>query len=199
MHSILTNTSIGIIFFWCCLSNAISENINFDWNVLNAGEVIIEEIENDQGTPGVRAVFIVEASREDIWTALTDYVNFKKFFHDIDEMKVISTDSNGAQVEFWADVVLMKLHYVLQRNYVKPGYHLTWNQVSGDLRDIQGSWQIRETQSSEKKLLIYESYADLGSVVITWIIRQGAKQKAKKMAYNLRNWIESKTIPNTRE
>lgn len=196
MHSILTNTSIGIIFFWCFLSNAISKNIDFDWEVLNAGEVIIEEIENDQGIPGVRAVFIVEASREDIWSTLTDYVNFKRFFHDIDEMKVISTDSNGAQVEFWVDAVLKKLHYVLQRNYVKPGYHLTWNKVSGDLKDIQGSWQIKETHSFEKKLLIYESYVDLGSVVVTWVIRLGAKQKAKKMTYNLRNWIESKVTSN---
>ena len=106
-------------------------------------------------------------------------------------MKVLHSDDKGARVEFWVDAVLKKLHYVLYRKYVKPEYELRWKRLSGDLEAIQGRWLILDTDNPKTKLLIYESYVDIGVAIVTWAIGLGAKQKAKEMGYRLHQWIES--------
>jgi len=133
---------------------------------------------------------VVSASRQKIWQALLDYDNFTKIFTGIDKLQVLEEDQNGALVAFWIDAVVKKLHYVLSRKYTQEGVLIEWNRVSGDLKLIQGSWRIERTAVPNKKLLIYESYVDIGYSVVTWAIRQGAKMKARKMAYRLREWLE---------
>lgn len=185
--------SIGIIFYLLVLSipDALGQDAALNWEKLYRGEVIVEEVATESGIPGVRAIFVVKASRELIWFTLVDYHNFPKFFPGIEHLKVLEQDQNGAHVEFWVDAVVADLHYILYRHYVKPGYRLTWRRESGDLKIIQGSWDIVDTGDPEKKLLIYESYVDIGFSLITWVIRQGAKRKATEMGQRLRNWIEN--------
>lgn len=173
-------------------SGAQGQNAAIDWEALNRGKVIVEEVTTVSGVPGVRALFVVKASREAIWSTLLDYDNFPKFFQGIDDIKVLERNEDGARVEFWVDAVLTDLHYILYRDYAEPKYRLTWQRVAGDLKTIQGSWQILDTDNAEKKLLIYESYVDIGFSLITWAIRQGAKRKAATMGYRLRDWLENK-------
>ena len=167
-----------------------SQSSQLKWEELDQGEVIVEEVETASGIPGVRATFLVKASREDIWTTLLDYNNFPNLFEGIDRMQVLEEDQHGARIEFWVDAVLTDLHYILYRNYVEPGYRLTWRRVSGDLKQIQGSWDILDTDNAERKILVYESYVDIGFSIVTWIIRQGAKDRAEKMGHRLRDWLE---------
>ena len=196
VYSVLIKTAIAIVTaIGCCSANG--QEGQYDWGALHRGEVLIDSVKSAQGVPGVRAVFVIEAPREKIWATLLDYDNFPKFFDGIDEMKVLHSDEKGARVEFWVDAVLKKLHYVLSRDYVTLGYELTWKRISGDLKDIQGSWKIEDTEDPERKLLIYDSYVDLGVPIVTWAIRIGAKKKAKEMAYRLRDWIESVAQPNS--
>ena len=60
-----------------------------DWDALNRGEIIVEEVRTESGIPGVRAFFIVHASRKTIWSTIIDYDNFPKFFNCIDKMEVV--------------------------------------------------------------------------------------------------------------
>ena len=161
-----------------------------DWEALLSGEVIVDSVENSAGVLGVRAQFVITAPRQKIWQTLLDYKNFTKIFEGLDKLQVLEENKSGAYVEFWIDAVLKKLHYVLYRKYSVEGVRLDWNRVSGDLKTIQGSWHIKETTVPNKKLVIYESYVDIGYSVITWVVRLGAKAKAKKMAYGLRQWLE---------
>ena len=163
---------------------------DIDWDTLLAGEVIVESIDNPHGIAGVRAMFVVSASRESIWQMLVDYKHFQELFEGIDKIKVLKEDERGAQVEFWVDAVLTDLHYVLLRHYVDPRYRLTWKRVSGDLKTIEGSWEILDTPYPGVKLLIYDSYVDIGAELATSLIRLGAKRKAGHMGYRLRTWLE---------
>lgn len=183
---------LSVIFYVLISPNTTNLAADLNWKALDRGEIIVEEVESDSGIPGVRASFLVTASREAIWSALVDYDNFPKFFKGIDRLHVLEQDDKGAHVEFWVDAILADLHYVLYRHYAEPGHRLTWHQVSGDLEQIQGSWEILDTANPEKKLLIYDSYVDVGFYPITWVIRSGAKAKAEEMGYRLRKWLEKK-------
>ncbi len=180
--------TIFLFMFIFILEDGQAQEI--DWNVLWQGDVVIESVESSAGVPGVRVLFVVAASREKIWRALLDYDNFTQIFIGVDKLKVLKEDQHGAFVEFWIDAVLKKLHYVLYRKYSIQGALLEWNQVSGDLKAIHGSWRIKDTTLANKKLVIYESYVDIGYSVITWAVRLGAKNKARKMAHRFREWLE---------
>ena len=168
---------------------------SIDWGRILAGEVVVDAVQKNDGLSGVRAMFAVTAAREQIWAVLLDYENFHQMFHGIEKIKVQEQHASGAQVEFWIDAVLKKYHYVLYRHYEQPGWRLTWQQIAGDLKRIEGSWEIRETPWSGVHVLIYESYVDIGGIVPRALVQGGALRRARDMGERLRQWIEQQPHP----
>ncbi len=161
-----------------------------DWDRMFGREVVVEKIKNSEGRRGVRSSFAINASREEIWAKLVDYERFEEVFQGIRKMRVLEQDNSGAKLEFWIDAGPRDFHYVLYRHYEKPGVRLTWKRVSGDLKQIEGSWEIHNTPRLDVKLLTYESYVEIGGIVPTWLVQTGAIRKAREMAVRLRTLIE---------
>ena len=161
-----------------------------DWDRLLAGEVVVEAVQHPDGFPGLRASFTVAATRERIWAVLLDYANFPKLFPDIQKMRVLAQDQDGAQVEYWVNAVLTHYHYVLSRRYDEPGRRLTWTRLAGDLKRIEGSWEIRDTPWPDVHLLVYESYVDIGGIIPKALVRMEAMHKLREMGPRLRHWME---------
>ena len=167
-----------------------------DWDTLFAGQVVVEAVQHPDGFSGLRASFTVTAPRERIWAVLTDYTSFREIFPDIQKMHVLAQDQHGAQVEYWVNAVVTKYHYVLHRRYDEPGRRLTWTQIAGDLKRIEGGWEIRDTPRPDVYMLIYESYVDIGGVIPTALVRLEAARKTRQMSERLRNWIEGRPMPD---
>jgi ribosome-associated toxin RatA of RatAB toxin-antitoxin module len=185
MHHTILLVSLLLAF---SPARAAADN-KMDWEALLQGTVLVEAIENSAGLPGLRARFIVPASRERIWAVLLDYEHFPDIFAGIDKMQVLAHDASGATLEFWVDAVVKKYHYVVYRHYEKPGWRLTWRRLSGDLQRLEGSWEIRDTPERGVHLLVYESYVQVGGIIPMSLVRQSAMQKAREMGQRLRQWI----------
>ena len=166
-----------------------------DWDTLFAGELVVEMVQHPDGFSGLRASFTVTAARERIWAVLVDYANFPKLFPDIQKIRLLAQDQYGAQVEFWVHAVVAHYHYVLSRRYEEPGRRLTWTQIAGDLKHLEGSWEIRDTPRPEVHMLVYESYVDIGGVIPMALLRPEAMRKAREMGVRLRHWIEGRPLP----
>lgn len=188
MRNLLSILMMSLI---CMLSVVFADDRNELDALLNKGEVVTETIQDESNTPGIRASFLIEAGRDKIWSALVDYENFTKIFSGIDQMEVLEDNIGGAIVEFVITVAFMEFNYTLSREYTRPGYLLTWKRLAGDFKKIQGSWQIIDTHDPKKKLVIYESYVDVGSDILTSVTRFIANQKAKSMALQFRNWVKN--------
>lgn len=180
--------TLVILLFWFSLAGLAEEKR--DWTALLNGQVEVQEVDNDEGIPGVRAFFTVSASKKKIWAVLLDYKHFPKFFKGILEMRVLSSEQDSALIEFKIDAVVKNFTYVLHRQYDEMADRITWRRHSGDLKRIEGSWQIRDTPQADKKLLIYESFVKVGGIIPTGLVRWGAMGKAKEMGHRLRKWIE---------
>lgn len=186
--------ALGLMFLFILLDSPVQADV--DWDRILDREVVVEAVKNAEGIRGVRVAFAVAAPNENIWAALVDYERFDEIFLGIEKMRVLEQAPSGAKVEFWVDAVVTDLHYVLYRDYAQPGTRLTWKRLSGDLERIEGSWEIRDTPQPGVKLLTYESYVEVGGIVPTWFIQQGAIQKAHDMAVRLRTWIEEGKLPD---
>ena len=165
-----------------------------DWDALFAGEVAVEAVKQPDGLSGIRASFTVAASREHIWDVLIDYVNFPKIFPDIHTLRVLMQDHQGAKLEYWVKTMLSKYHYVLHRQYDEPGRRLTWTRVSGDLKRMEGSWEIRETPRPDIQMLVYELYVDIGGIMPAALVRAEAMRRTRAMGERLRSWIEGRPM-----
>ena len=166
-----------------------------DWNALFAGDVAVEAVKHPDGISGLRASFAISASRERIWTVLLDYANFPKIFHGIHTMRVLAHDQQGARVEYWVNAILSKYHYVLYRRYDEPGRRLTWTRIAGDLKRMEGSWEIRDTPRADVQMLVYESYVDIGGIIPVALVRVEAMRRVREMGERLRSWIEGHPMP----
>jgi ribosome-associated toxin RatA of RatAB toxin-antitoxin module len=184
--------SLVTLSFWFCPSGAAEVEVN--WKALFDGKVLVEAVDNDEGIPGLKALFTVSASNERIWAVLLDYDNFPKIFKGIMDMRVIWEKPSGALIEFKIDAVLKNYKYTLYRHYEKKNIRITWRRVSGDMKRIEGSWQILDTPHHGIKLLIYESFVKVGGIIPTRLVRWGAKGKAREMGVRLRNWIEGQPL-----
>ena len=166
-----------------------------DWNALFAGNVAVTAVKRLDGISGLQASLAVSASRERIWAVLIDYANFLKIFPGIHNMRVLAQDQQGARLEYWVKAVLSKYHYVLYRHYDEPGRRLTWTRVAGDLKRVEGSWEIRETPRPDAQMLVYELYVDIGGIMPAALVRVEAMRRTRAMGERLRSWIEGRPMP----
>lgn len=165
-----------------------------NWDDLANREIAVEPLKRPDGVRGVRLTFLVEATRKEIWAALVDYENFTQIFYDVQKISVLDQDRAGASVAYSVNAVLIDVNYVLYRQYELPETRLTWKKVSGDLKRVEGSWTIKDTASGQIKLMVYESFVDVGGILPGWLVRRSAIDKATQMAARLRNWIEGKPM-----
>lgn len=161
-----------------------------DWQALFAGDVLVEVIHRPDGVKGLRSLFTVEASRERIWSVLLDYEHFPQIFQGVKRLRVLESNAHGARLEYWIDAILSTYHYVALRRYPEPGHKVTWTRVSGDLKRLEGSWEIQDTSRPGVYMLAYESYIEVDSVIPEAMIRAEAIRRTREMGERLRQWIE---------
>lgn len=150
----------------------------------------IEDVTNDRGVKGLRATFQLNASREAIWNLLTDYDRFTETFTGIRSLEVISEDDQGARVRFKIKVAFLTFDYTLQRDYVRPYELITWRRTGGDFRDLSGSWGIIPGPVEGIQEIIYESFVDVGFLVPTALVRDGAARELEKTVTRMRARLE---------
>lgn len=150
----------------------------------------IKDVTNDRGVKGLRATFQLNASREAIWELLTDYDRFTETFTGIRSLEVISKDNQGARVRFKIKVAFLSFDYTLQRDYVRPYELITWRRTGGDFRHLSGSWGIIPGPAEGIQEVIYESFVDVGFLVPTALVRDGAARELEKTVTRMRARLE---------
>ena len=150
----------------------------------------IEDVINDKGVKGLRATFQLNASREAIWDLLTDYDRFTETFTSIRSLEVISEDDQGARVRFKIKVLFLSFDYTLQRDYVRPYELITWRRTDGDFRHISGSWGIIPGPGEGVQEVIYESFVDVGFIIPTALVRDGAADELEETVARIRERLE---------
>ena len=160
-----------------------------NWEALDKGKIIVERVENDRGTPGLRCYLLVAGNKDRLFDKLKNPEFFKASYSNIEKMKIVRTFKNGADVEFVLNALIKKVHYVVSRRYDRDTYTVWWTKVSGDLKDIEGSWRLEPSPYEGKYLLVYESFVDPGVVTAGFYVLF-AKMQAESNLKKLRTLLE---------
>lgn len=165
-----------------------------DLQKLKNGKFIAERITDNSGCKGLQLQFTIAASRERIWEVLADNSMLDKLSKDLDKMEILEETTDSAQVSFWVTVLFKQYNYILQRNFEKEQYRITWHRVRGDFKIIKGSWEIHlfPRGPAGTSLVIYTSFLDTGYPIPPFIADVIMKVKTKDLVRRLRNLTESK-------
>jgi hypothetical protein len=156
---------------------------------LSKGEILVEAIEDENGLPGAIAKFQMAGSRSEIWKMLNDFSNFPLMYDDITRLEVKSEDNEGAELEIWMKVGIIKVHYSLYRHYEIKNYKLTWERLSGDMKVVDGGWEIVDAVDSTNKILVFKSFVDPGRLIPKKLVRRQTIKRAYKLGEDLPEWF----------
>jgi ribosome-associated toxin RatA of RatAB toxin-antitoxin module len=155
-----------------------------------SGGILVERVTSEHGIHGLRAAFMVRASRRAIWTLLTSYEQFREIFDGLEEVQVVTEDESGARVRYRIRVAWLRYQYTLQRAYLDKERHIAWHLVEGDLRSVSGYWKIHDGPDPERQVLEYESFVDVGRIVPTALVAERASAEFRKTASRIRERLE---------
>lgn len=168
---------------------ALSSDTPPNWGTLETGRIIVEQTKNALGTPGLRCYLLVTGDRDRLFDKLKNPEFFKASYSNIEKMKILRRYRGGAEVEFVLNAFVARVRYVVSRRYDRRTYTVWWTKVSGDLKEIEGSWQLKTSPYVGKYLLVYESFVNPG-MVPPGLYLSFAKRKAESSLQRLRTLLE---------
>ena len=87
----------------------------------------------------------VRASVAQCFATITDFEQYPRWFSTIERTRVLDRHANRLpkRVEYYIDMKLKTVRYVLQYEYDKPT-HLSWKSVDGDIEAIEGRYDFEK-------------------------------------------------------
>lgn len=137
-------------------------------------------------TKGLRATFLVDAPPDVVLETLWDVRRFRQIFPDIERLEVLAEQPGFIDVRFTVDAVLAKARYTLHREIDRSARTVRWMSISGDVKHIEGSWQVTATDDPMTSRVSYTSFVDVGYAVPSGLVRDTALNKVDQMAVRVR-------------
>lgn len=152
---------------------------------LNAAPAV-EALTAADDTKGLRATFLVHAPPGVVLETLWDVRRFRQIFPDIERLEVLAEQASSIDVRFTVDAVLAKARYTLHREIDRAARTVRWRSTGGDVKHIEGSWQVTATDDPMTSRITYTSFVDVGYAVPSGLVRDTALNKVDQMAVRVR-------------
>jgi ribosome-associated toxin RatA of RatAB toxin-antitoxin module len=103
-----------------------------------------------------------EGTPQECFDALVDYERFPDWQRAVKTVDVVTRDSagRGKEVSFEIDAKVKTIRYTLRYSY-EPPERITWDYVSGDVKDVDGEMTL-EDQGDGTTLATYSLALDPG-------------------------------------
>lgn len=137
----------------------------------------------------------IDAPLERVWELIEDVEAAPKWQGGLKEMRGLERDGDGRATlcESGTDAKVRTVHSTIRFTYGGPTT-LTWNQEKGDLKSVEGSWQLEDLGDGRTRAT-YNIDADLGRM-LGMVIRGPLVGVLRDMlagarAGELKKWAES--------
>jgi len=140
------------------------------------------------------AQFDVDASRDRVWGALTDYSEYPRIFHRIKTCKI--TKRVGDRL--WIESELQP-HFFVRRSYnrtfndlsAKPE-RLDWQLLEGNFTEVRGSWELMPVADGSRCHVTYMLEVDPGPVIPAFLVSFALKFVQREVISELTAYLKSR-------
>lgn len=159
-------------------------------------EVVVEAAtasDPDRPRGRVRAAVLIRARPEAIWAVITDCREALQFVPGLKLCRRL----DGAPDGRWANIE-QEIHYswflptvdnVLRADCDRP-HRIDFHRVSGDLKQVEGSWLLAPSSDGSATVVEYEMYLDPGFWIPQWLITRTLRKDVPGALAGLRERLE---------
>lgn len=107
----------------------------------------------------------IEAPLDSVWTVVEDVLTASEWQGGLDSIVALERDDDGRAtlVETENDIKVRRVKALVRFSYEGPG-RLSWEQEKGDLKSVQGSWELEDLGGGRTRAT-YRLDADPGRVL----------------------------------
>ncbi|MGD9308973.1 MAG: SRPBCC family protein, partial [Desulfosarcina sp.] len=124
----------------------------------------------------VEATILIDAPASRIWSIMLDCSQIPTFVPGVEHCEVLDSGQNWEIIRHDVKWIWFfpQISYVFRARY-QPNRQIDFVRIEGDLRDMQGRWQLTPMPDSAKTRVCYSVYVDPGFLVPQWLVRSALK------------------------
>jgi ribosome-associated toxin RatA of RatAB toxin-antitoxin module len=157
---------------------------------LEQGDIVVSVNQAEGPARGtVEATILIEAPVDLIWRIMNDCEEIPNFIPGIEKCEVLESGENWEFIRHEIKWIWLfpRLSYVFRADYL-PKREISFNRISGDLREMKGSWRLIPAESSGT-FVRYRVYLDPGFLIPQWLVRNSLKSDIPAVLTALRNKV----------
>lgn len=158
---------------------------------LRTGEVILEIAPDESGEADghIMAVIDIAAPPPIVFAVMVDCARAMKFVDQLTMCKVLETSADGSydireHHSRWL-AIMPEMVSVFRSDYV-PDREIRFSRVSGDLKFLQGSWQLQPMANGRATRLFYDARVGVDVPVPAFMIRASLESDVRRLLKALR-------------
>jgi ribosome-associated toxin RatA of RatAB toxin-antitoxin module len=151
--------------------------------------VKISEEKTAGGKTALKAIFFIHGEPDLVYEILKDASRFPEFMPDTLEAKIIESGADFHVAGFTGSNGLIQSRLVMRRIFADHERRISWTQVEGSAREVQGSWVVKAENGGST--VTYWSFVDAGALVPDGLVRAYQKDSIPPMVANLRLRVHS--------
>lgn len=137
---------------------------------------------------------IVKAKPEQVWQILTDYRHAVNVFPLLKKCEVLENHGSTkiAKHEIAPSGIPDTFEYILELHETAPKL-VEWRRISGDFKEVDGSWKLEPANSGKYTLVTYSSHVTGGFLMPQMIIKRQSHIDMPNTLLALKKHAESTT------
>jgi ribosome-associated toxin RatA of RatAB toxin-antitoxin module len=177
-----------------CLSESFADSTAEELTKLLNGEIIVATSDLKDGVTGVTGKIYIDAPRNDVWAAITDYRNQKYFVPKIIDSGLIS-DNGSEQVMFETGktgiLFFRKTVYIKLKINGEYSKRLSFQQLEGDFKVYQGEWVIEDCLNGKGSMLTFRAKIKPDFFAPSYFVRNVQRQDLPMVLNAMKKRAES--------
>lgn len=182
--------AIGVLFF-SAPSSLSSPTYVLDKNPISSQSVAVHEEKIGGKTYQVSRVH-VKAKPEQVWQLLADYDNAQYIFPCLKKCRLVKDRGRSKLVEqeISPKGVPGSFAYVLEIKET-VNKRQEWHRISGDFHEVDGFWQLDQTDDGAGTLVTYASYVNGGFFIPQALIKRQVRIDIPSVMATLKAHVET--------
>lgn len=141
---------------------------------LTQGEVVVSVNQPDpEQRARVKAAILIDSPTPHVWNIMIDCEQAPDFVPGLRSCRVVRHEENSDIIEHRVKFswYLPTITYRFRAQY-RGLQKIEFTRVEGDLRELEGSWTLKQVDDGRKTIVVYSVYVDAGFLVPQWLVRR---------------------------
>lgn len=133
--------------------------------------------------PLVKSEIVIRGDKQKIYDVIKDMPSYPKFMKDLVSVEILEEGDNTDVSHWVSNVDGRKIVWTERDVFYPEEYRITYAQTEGDLKRMEGSWEMEDTEEGVKVSLTVDF--EFGIPMIAGLLNPILKRKVRENSENM--------------